>query len=106
VLKYYLEDLGVVLIFLNNLYLCDFQSFVVFGRRDWIMGFLWQTELQNPQNGQIIVMAAHFRPAESSTCFKTIKQVSIVLSYVSYINKLREWSLFMGRNLVNGENKV
>ena len=70
-----------------------------------ILGFLWQIDLRNPQHGQISVITAHFKPAESSTCFKTIKQVFIVLSYVSYINKLREWSLFMGGGLVNGENK-
>ena len=40
-----------------------------------ILGFLLQIELRNPQHGQISVITAHFKPAESSTCFKTIKQL-------------------------------
>jgi hypothetical protein len=48
-----------------------------------ILGFLRQIELWNPQHGQISVITAHFKPAESFTCFKCNK----ISFYVSY-NKL------------------
>ena len=48
-----------------------------------ILVILWQIELRNPQHGQISVITAHFKPAESFTCFKSNK----ISFYVSY-NKL------------------
>jgi hypothetical protein len=92
VLKYYLEDLEELFQYFCRIYICAiFKVFCLWPTRldrvhipiraDRLI--LLQIELRNPQHGQLSVITAHFKPAEISTCFKTIKQF-LLYYHVSY----------------------
>jgi hypothetical protein len=62
-------------------------------------GFFVANRARNPQHGQISVITAHFKPAESSTCFKTIKKCIIYKQIKGVV------IIYGEGGLVNGENK-
>jgi hypothetical protein len=97
-LKYYLEDFGVVLMFFR-IYICAIFTFLLsladatgrvrisYFQTSWSPCFCVANRAAIAQLGHFIVITAHFKPEESSTCFRTIKLVFYCIYNVSY-NKL------------------